>query len=830
MNNTERRANRTDSKLSASASTFEKVLQALADGDLRLGDLQSDLRRLFKAGASPEELLEVLRRRKSIEPLPEDLHAEILRLVDEEAEWAAVHNPIPEPAQQDADSAAPVAVPAAPLAAVEEDAELVRSLSEKVHAAEERIAGQNADYEELTRAYERARDAGSAAAARAIAIEADLTAARSAVESERNRAREMGKALAERNTSAEAERSRSDAAEWQAQAYQTELRAIRESLAAQRQEHAAQRVEFEARAKANLQLEADQHQAELRAVRDSLDARDATIGQLRSLVGEHDVQLAAQQREHSARIAEFEAQAKIDMQLEADLHAERTRTAALTVDLKSARTALESAQHALESEERRTREVQQALADKTASADAARARSQEVLLESERYQAEMRSVRAESERRQAELRSLRDSLKTRDQTIAEARRSLDERGAAVAALEARAKGVEAELKAARTRVPPNAPAEVGRHAPSTERGPLRNDVPKSTTPKPIPISVRRDTPTAPSQAEPSRPWTLGPMARAIGVAAILVFAVAAWFFFRRAPEPAPALAEIPASSPVAVPVPGSVIRDCPTCPGLTVLPAGRFKQVAARAERDRAVPESPAHWVTIDRPFALSTNTVTVAEFSVFVAATGRDMQGCDIYDGEWRHRPGNNWETPGFSQSEAHPVTCVSWSDAKAYSDWLSTTTGHRYRLPSASEWEYAARAGSEAVYPWSPDGSDACVHANVADQSAARRYPGWAVFGCDDGNVYTAPVGSFKANSFGLNDMLGNVFQWTLDCWNVDPRGAPIDGSARTDGDCTERELRGGSWFSAPAFARANSRNHFRADYRTSSVGIRLVRDIAP
>jgi sulfatase modifying factor 1 len=102
--------------------------------------------------------------------------------------------------------------------------------------------------------------------------------------------------------------------------------------------------------------------------------------------------------------------------------------------------------------------------------------------------------------------------------------------------------------------------------------------------------------------------------------------------------------------------------------------------------------------------------------------------------------------------------------------------------------------------------------------------------VFACNDGFVQTSPVGSFKANSFGLNDMLGNVFQWTEDCWNADYKGAPIDGTARAEGNCAERELRGGSWFSTPNFVRANYRNHFAADYRTSSVGIRLARDIAP
>jgi formylglycine-generating enzyme required for sulfatase activity len=263
---------------------------------------------------------------------------------------------------------------------------------------------------------------------------------------------------------------------------------------------------------------------------------------------------------------------------------------------------------------------------------------------------------------------------------------------------------------------------------------------------------------------------------------------------------------------------------------MTIVPAGRFKQGSNRADGNSATFERPAHWVLIGRPFAVSTSTVTVDEFRPFIAATGRDMRGCDTYEDRWRIRPDANWENPGFIQTGSHPVTCVSWDDAKAYAGWLSKTTGHRYRLPSAAEWEYAARAGGEAVRPWNPDGSGACASANVADQRAVRRYPGWTVFPCDDGYVYTAPVGSFKTNSFGLNDMLGNVFQWTDDCWHADYTGVPTDGSSRTYGDCSERELRGGSWFTTPEFVRASYRNHFGVNYRASTVGIRLVRDVAP
>ncbi|MEA3106538.1 MAG: eukaryotic-like serine/threonine-protein kinase [Gammaproteobacteria bacterium] len=309
-------------------------------------------------------------------------------------------------------------------------------------------------------------------------------------------------------------------------------------------------------------------------------------------------------------------------------------------------------------------------------------------------------------------------------------------------------------------------------------------------------------------------------------AAVLTLAAISWFYAHHESVPT----NTSAGPAAAVPSPGTLIRDCPTCAAMTVLPAARFKQGFIATDTGSLAYEKPPHWVTIGHSFAMSTNLVTVDEFRQFIEATGRAMPGCDTYDGAWKHRPESNWQNPGFAQTGTHPVTCVSWKDAAAYAQWFSTKTGHQYRLPSASEWEYAARAGNEPVYPWASNGSNACAYANVADASAARRYPGWLAFACDDGYVNTSPVGSFKANSLGLNDMLGNVFQWTQDCWHGDYRGAPVDGSARTDGDCSERELRGGSWFTSPSYVRANYRNHFAADYRTSSVGIRLVRDLGP
>jgi formylglycine-generating enzyme required for sulfatase activity/predicted Ser/Thr protein kinase len=306
------------------------------------------------------------------------------------------------------------------------------------------------------------------------------------------------------------------------------------------------------------------------------------------------------------------------------------------------------------------------------------------------------------------------------------------------------------------------------------------------------------------------------------VAVVLIAGITFWIHSRHTPL------RTGSGARPAVPAPGSVIRDCPTCPLMTVLPSGRFKQGSASVDTHAAPFELPQHIVLVGYSLAMSTNEVTVGEFGEFIAATHREMSGCNTYDSRWEYRQDASWQVPGFAQSSTHPVTCVAWDDATAYAKWLTDKSGHAYRLPSASEWEYAARAGTDSARPWGATAAAACAEANVADQSAEERYPGWNVFPCNDRYVYTAPVGSFKANAFGLNDLLGNVFEWVEDCWYDNYTGAPIDGSARVYADCRERELRGGSWFSSPQYVSASYRNRFEHDYRSSSIGFRLVRDM--
>ena len=212
-----------------------------------------------------------------------------------------------------------------------------------------------------------------------------------------------------------------------------------------------------------------------------------------------------------------------------------------------------------------------------------------------------------------------------------------------------------------------------------------------------------------------------------GFAVALLAAIV--FFSDRSPPPA---TDVRPGAPA--PKPGEVFRDCPTCPLMTSVPAGRFEQGLASAAGGSRF-ERPRHVVALAAPFGMSVHEVTLGEFAEFAEATKRGSSGCDTYEGEWRVNPALGWRNAGFPQTSSHPVTCVSWQDATAYAAWLSQKTGHAYRLPTASEWEYAARGGKNIETPWGADAAAACRSANVADAAAAERYPGWSVQPCSDG-----------------------------------------------------------------------------------------------
>ena len=275
-----------------------------------------------------------------------------------------------------------------------------------------------------------------------------------------------------------------------------------------------------------------------------------------------------------------------------------------------------------------------------------------------------------------------------------------------------------------------------------------------------------------------------------------------------------------------------VFRDCPKCPELVVVPAGSFQMGSPSLEAGRNANEGPVHEVVIAEPFAVGVYEVTRGQWSAFVSQTGHATgDGCWSYEGwKWEERSGRSWRNPGFAQSDGHPVMCVSWEDARSYVEWLSGKTGEEYRLLSESEWEYVARAGTRTWRYWGNSETGQCRYANGLDRAAERRYSTRTVASCDDGHVHTAAVGSYEGNGYGLHDVLGNVLEWTADCWNDSYHGAPRDGSAWERGDCSGRVLRGGSWVDTPRILRSAFRVGYSTGSRSNHIGYRVARTLAP
>lgn len=292
--------------------------------------------------------------------------------------------------------------------------------------------------------------------------------------------------------------------------------------------------------------------------------------------------------------------------------------------------------------------------------------------------------------------------------------------------------------------------------------------------------------------------------------------------------------------------PAEVFRDCAECPQMVVIPAGEFRMGSLTSESARYADEEPTHIVRFSRPFALGRYEISVAEFRRFALDAdyetdleiradtlykGVPSQGCyawDASDRRWEWRRGRSWRSPGFPQDDRHPVTCVSWNDARAYAEWLSRKTGKRYRLASEAEWEYAARAGTPSARFWGDEAERACRHANVADRTLNRILSRVDHHDCDDGYLYTAPIGTFQPNQFGIYDILGNLWEWVEDCVNVNYESAPADGSAWARGDCSRRIVRGGGWFNDPRDVRSARRGNNHAFHRSINSGIRIARTL--
>jgi formylglycine-generating enzyme required for sulfatase activity len=243
--------------------------------------------------------------------------------------------------------------------------------------------------------------------------------------------------------------------------------------------------------------------------------------------------------------------------------------------------------------------------------------------------------------------------------------------------------------------------------------------------------------------------------------------------------------------PVAKPKAGPPFREG-AGPLMVKLPGGDF--LMGSPENVADFNERPQHRVTL-KSFSISVHEITAAEFARFRAP---DSLRARAEAGHDRSR---------------HPVTFVSWEDARDYTQWLSRQTGKRYRLPTEAEWEYAARSGSAEAYWWGRTLGKGRAHCLTCGNALDPRHP--------------TTVGRFKANHFGLHDTAGNVAEWVQDCYVDHYKDAPLDGKAVELPDCTRRVVRGGAFSSGPHALTSTGRDVLGSATANDSVGFRVVRE---
>ena len=260
------------------------------------------------------------------------------------------------------------------------------------------------------------------------------------------------------------------------------------------------------------------------------------------------------------------------------------------------------------------------------------------------------------------------------------------------------------------------------------------------------------------------------------------------------------------------------------------IPAGLFMMGSPVTEKLR-IEDERQHRVNITRPFLLAVHETTVAEFARFVNDTGYQT---DAEKGGWAIGwvdkiegtvKGASWRKPTIEQTPDDPVVCVSWNDAVAFCQWLSRKEGRKYRLLTEAEWEYACRAGTTSAYPWANDANGGSGWCNAADQTAKRERPLKVVFSWSDGYAFTSPVGIFRANPWGLHDMIGNANEWCADRYAEYPDNEVTDPAGPMQGSL--RILRGGSWYSGPRTSRAAFRDRLAPTGCNFFSGFRVALD---
>lgn len=287
---------------------------------------------------------------------------------------------------------------------------------------------------------------------------------------------------------------------------------------------------------------------------------------------------------------------------------------------------------------------------------------------------------------------------------------------------------------------------------------------------------------------------------------------------------------------------GGPFRDCEHCPEMVPVPAGSFMMGASQKERKQLEYvdwATPQHQVSIGYPFAIGRFEITVDEFDAYVKETGVQVGGkCGIRTVEtgpnkfkYSGTPASggdktesapyviyigdgSYAQPGLAVTGRQPAVCVSRNEMKGYLDWLSVKAGKHYRLPTEAEWEYAYRAGTDTFNYWGNDFKKTCDYANFADRKSG--YQAGMAASCSEKihPDWTAEVGSYKPNPWGLYDMGGNVQEAVEDCFHQNYNGAPTDGSPWNEPDCIIFTVRGGDYELTQFSMRASERLIFGYD----------------
>jgi formylglycine-generating enzyme required for sulfatase activity len=219
-------------------------------------------------------------------------------------------------------------------------------------------------------------------------------------------------------------------------------------------------------------------------------------------------------------------------------------------------------------------------------------------------------------------------------------------------------------------------------------------------------------------------------------------------------------------------------------PEMSALPGGSFPMGS-----NDEISEKPVHHVSV-KPFAIGKFPVSVREWNECAAA-----KRCAVV----------------ATGKDDAPAANISWSDARQYAAWLADTTRKAYRLPTEAEWEYAARGGTQTKYWWGDQVQSGMANCkNCADVAVAEQ---------------PSKIGGFKPNPFGLYDMGGGVDQWVEDCWHKNYQGAPTDGSAWVESQCSMHVIRSGSWRNDVRYVRPSNRDGYDTEVRYPTHGLRVA-----